>query len=81
MKKHILSITLAAALLFSLLTGMGARPTDFTDLYTMTKLAAVLLVVALTVGTISTVKSSGIRERNTTALTVGNHEISHAELN
>ena len=32
MKKHILSITLAAALLFSLLTGMGARPTDFTDL-------------------------------------------------
>ena len=42
---------------------------------------AVLLVVALTVGTISTVKSSGIRERSTTALTVGNHEISNAELN
>lgn len=42
---------------------------------------AVLLVVAITVGTTKTIAASGIRERSTTALTVGDHEISNAELN
>ena len=42
---------------------------------------ALLLVFALTVGIVTTVQNSGIRERNTTAVTVGNHEISNAELN
>jgi len=53
------------------------------NLYTTLFVAvlAVLLVVAVTVGAISTIKGSGIRERSTTALTVGSHEISSAELN
>ena len=42
---------------------------------------AVMLVVAIVVGINQTVTSSGIRERNTVALTVGDHEISNAELN
>ena len=41
---------------------------------------ALLLVVALAVGTFTTIKNSGLRERNTTALTIGSHEISNAEL-
>ena len=40
-----------------------------------------LLVAAVTVGAINFVKGSGLREKNTTALTLGNHEISNAELN
>ena len=40
-----------------------------------------LLVAAIAVGTVNFVKGSGIRERNTTAATIGNHEVSNAELN
>ena len=39
-----------------------------------------LLVVAITVGISQTVSNSGMRERSTTAVTIGNHEISNAEL-
>ena len=42
---------------------------------------SVLLVIALAVGVFTTVENSGIRERKTTAVTVGNHEVSNAELN
>ena len=53
------------------------------NLYTTLFVAvlAVLLVVALTVGIVNTVTNSGVRERNTTAVTVGEHNISNAELN
>ena len=53
------------------------------NLYTTAFVAVLvlLLVAAITVGAVNFVKGSGIRERNTTALTVGNHEISNAELN
>ena len=53
------------------------------NLYTTAFVAVMvlLLVAAITVGAVNFVKGSGIRERNTTALTVGNHEISNAELN
>ena len=52
------------------------------NLYTTLFVAvlAVLLVVAVTVGIVSTVKGSGIRERSTTAVTIGEHEISNTEL-
>lgn len=40
-----------------------------------------LLVVAIAVGVRQTIVNSGIREKNTVALTVGNHELSNAELN
>ena len=54
-----------------------------TNLYTaaFVVVMAVLLVVAIVVGVNQTITSSGIREKNTTALTVGDHEISNAELN
>ena len=42
---------------------------------------ALLLIVAIFVGVRQTIASSGIREKNTVALTVGDHEISNAELN
>lgn len=42
---------------------------------------ALLLVVAIAVGVNQTITNSGIREKNTTALTVGSHKISNAELN
>lgn len=42
---------------------------------------ALLLIVAIFVGVKQTVANSGIREKKTTALTVGTHEISNAELN
>ena len=53
------------------------------NLYTTLFLSVlvVLLVVALTVGIANTVKNSGVRERSTTAVTIGNHELSNAELN
>lgn len=41
---------------------------------------AVMVVVAVCVGVTKAVANSGIRERKTTALTVGDHEISNAEL-
>ncbi len=52
------------------------------NLYTTAFVAVlvVLLVVALTVGISSTVKSSGLRERSTTAVTIGSHELSNAQL-
>ena len=42
---------------------------------------AIVLVVAIVVGATQIVANSGIREKNTVALTVGEHEISNAELN
>ena len=42
---------------------------------------AVMLVAAIVVGVNQAVTNSGIRERNTVALTVGDHEISNAEMN
>ena len=41
---------------------------------------AVLLVVAICVGITQTIANSGVREKNTVALTVGEHQISNAEL-
>ena len=41
---------------------------------------ALLLVVAIVVGVKQTITSSGIREKNTVAVTIGDHEISNAEL-
>ena len=41
----------------------------------------VLLVVAVSVGISKTVSSSGIRQKNTVALTVGDHEINSVEMN
>lgn len=54
-----------------------------TSLYTAAFVAvmAVILVIAIVVGVTQTIQSSGIREKNTTALTIGSHEISNAELN
>ena len=42
---------------------------------------AVMVVAALWIGITTTITNSGIRERSTTALTVGDHELSNAELN
>ena len=42
---------------------------------------AALLVIAIVVGVNQTITSSGIREKKTVAVTVGDHEISNAELN
>ena len=54
-----------------------------TSLYTtlFVIVMAVLLVVSVTVGVNQIITSSGIRERNTTALTVDEHKLSNAELN
>ena len=41
----------------------------------------VILVIAISVGISQFISSSGIRERNTVALTVDGHELSNAELN
>ena len=40
-----------------------------------------LLAVAIVVGVRQTIANSGIREKNTTAVTIGEHELSNAELN
>ena len=42
---------------------------------------AVILVIALVVGVKQTITNSGIREKNTTALTVGGHELNSVEMN
>ena len=42
---------------------------------------AVILVIALVVGVKQTITTSGIREKNTTALTVGGHELNSVEMN
>lgn len=54
-----------------------------TNLYTIgfVALMVVLLLSAIGVGVYQTVVNSGVREKNTTALTVGDHTISNAELN
>ncbi|HBJ16392.1 MAG TPA: hypothetical protein DDY90_02955 [Clostridiales bacterium] len=41
---------------------------------------AVMLVSAIAIGVTRSISNSGVRERNTVALTVGDHEISNAEL-
>ncbi|MBQ3504903.1 MAG: peptidylprolyl isomerase [Oscillospiraceae bacterium] len=53
------------------------------NLYTTLFVAVlvVLLVVAATVGTMNTIKNSGIRERNTVAVTIGSHEVNNVEMN
>ena len=40
-----------------------------------------ILVIAVVVGVKQTLTTSGIREKNTTALTVGNHELNSIEMN
>lgn len=54
-----------------------------TSLYTtaFVVVMAAILVIAIIVGVNQTIESSGIREKNTTAMTIGDHEISNAELN
>ncbi len=42
---------------------------------------AVILVIAVTVGTSQFITNSGIRERSTTALTIGENKLSNADLN
>ena len=42
---------------------------------------ALMVVFAVYTAVTNTISHSGVRERNTTALTVGNHEVSNAELN
>ena len=41
---------------------------------------AVMVVFAIAIGVTRCISNSGVRERNTVALTVGDHEISNAEL-
>ena len=54
-----------------------------TKLYTTLFVAAmvVILVIAVTVGTRQVIRSSGVLEKNTTAMTVGEHTLSNADLN
>ena len=54
-----------------------------TKLYTVAFVTVmiVILAIAVTVGINQTIGNSGIRERNTTALTIGEHELSNADLN
>ena len=42
---------------------------------------AAILVIALVVGVKQTLTNSGIREKNTVALTVGEHELNSVEMN
>ena len=51
-------------------------------LYTIIFIAVmvVMLVAAICIGVTRSISNSGVRERNTVALTVGDHEISNAEL-
>ena len=54
-----------------------------TRLYTIafTVVLAALLVIAIFVGVNQTIKNTGYREKNTTAMQIGSHTISNAELN
>ena len=54
-----------------------------TKLYTtaFVVVMALILVIAVTVGATQFVANSGIREKNTTALTIDEHKLSNAELN
>ena len=42
---------------------------------------AVILVIAVAIGVTQTITTSGIREKNTTALTLGEHELDSVEMN
>ena len=42
---------------------------------------AAILVIAVTIGVKQTIENGGIREKNTTALTVGDHELNSVEMN
>ncbi len=59
-----------------------AKEAKKTQLYTVVFVVAMvaILVSAICIGVYQTVVNSGIRERNTVALTVGEHKISNAEL-
>ena len=54
-----------------------------TKLYTAAFVAvmAVILAIAIVVGATQFISNSGIREKNTTAVTIGEHKLSNAELN
>jgi len=54
-----------------------------TKLYTTLFVVAMvaILVIAVTVGIGQVIRSSGVREKNTTALTIGEHTLSNADLN
>ena len=54
-----------------------------TKMYTTAFVAAmvVILVIAVFVGVKQTITNSGIREKNTVALTVGDHELNNVEMN
>ena len=54
-----------------------------TNLYTtiFVVVMVVLLIIAIVIGVVHTIVNSGIREKNTVALTVGDHTLSNAELN
>ena len=51
----------------------------YTTLFVVTMV--LILVIAVTVGVSQFINNSGIREKNTTAVTIGSHELSNAELN
>ena len=51
----------------------------YTKLFVVVMVA--LLVVAITVGVTQTIAGKGIREKNTIAMTVGDHEINNVEMN
>ncbi len=53
------------------------------NLYTTAFVAVlvILLVVAVSIGVTQTITTTGIREKNTVAVTIGDHEVSNAELN
>ena len=60
----------------------GVNSNLATAIRTLFVVAMVLiLVTAVTVGAFQFVKTSGIREKNTTAVTIGSQELSNAELN
>ena len=54
-----------------------------TRLYTIgfTAVLALLLVIAIAVGVSQTIKNTGYREKHTTAMQIGSHTVSNAELN
>ena len=54
-----------------------------TRLYTVafTAVLALLLVIAIVVGINQTIKNTGYREKHTTAMQIGSHAVSNAELN
>ena len=51
----------------------------YTKLFVVVMVA--LLVIAITVGVTQTIAGKGIREKNTVAMTVGDHEINNVEMN